>query len=271
MKLEKTIIIILILLSFFVIISTTLDPDLGWHIKSGEWIINHQQIQHHDEFSYTMAGHQWVNHEWLVDTILYLSYHHQLWIVMTILFTIISSLPFIYYTLQSKNYPELSYILLSSIILIPYLAVRPQIISFFLFFVLYLLLQKIFQSKSSPIFTLATILLFLSWANIHAGFPAGLILFAIFIISKISQSYQTHKKIIWPAKQLAIFASSILVTFINPYTYHLYSEIYHVAASEITAKYIAEWQPILSTVRPENLIYLGLTISFTIIFFKKIK
>ncbi|HEY3217377.1 MAG TPA: hypothetical protein VGK93_12885 [Candidatus Eisenbacteria bacterium] len=43
------------------------DSDTGWHIRTGDWIVDHGRVPHRDVFSYTMAGHEWFAWEWLTD------------------------------------------------------------------------------------------------------------------------------------------------------------------------------------------------------------
>ena len=48
-----------------------IDPDLWWHLKTGEYIAQHHSVPHTDPFSYTRAGEPWVAHEWLAELLLY--------------------------------------------------------------------------------------------------------------------------------------------------------------------------------------------------------
>ncbi|MFZ0760836.1 MAG: hypothetical protein WAM69_12885, partial [Candidatus Sulfotelmatobacter sp.] len=47
------------------------DPDLWWHLKTGQYIAEHESVPHADLFSYTRAGKPWVTHEWLTELLLY--------------------------------------------------------------------------------------------------------------------------------------------------------------------------------------------------------
>jgi hypothetical protein len=47
------------------------DPDVWWHLKTGEYIAAHKSVPHTDPFSYTRAGQPWVAHEWLTELGLY--------------------------------------------------------------------------------------------------------------------------------------------------------------------------------------------------------
>jgi hypothetical protein len=50
------------------------DPDMWWHLKTGEVIWNTHTIPATDLFSYTTNHHAWVDHEWLSQFILYGTY-----------------------------------------------------------------------------------------------------------------------------------------------------------------------------------------------------
>src|SRR6202521_2010662 len=47
------------------------DPDLWWHLKTGQYILAHKTVPHTDAFSYTRGGQPWVAHEWLSQLFLY--------------------------------------------------------------------------------------------------------------------------------------------------------------------------------------------------------
>ena len=45
------------------------DADVGWHIRTGEYILNHHQVPHHDLYSFSKPGAPWYAWEWLSDVI----------------------------------------------------------------------------------------------------------------------------------------------------------------------------------------------------------
>src|ERR1051326_8356476 len=45
------------------------DGDTGWHIRTGEWILDHQAVPRHDLFSFSMPGAPWTAWEWLSDVL----------------------------------------------------------------------------------------------------------------------------------------------------------------------------------------------------------
>src|SRR5229473_381856 len=47
------------------------DPDLWWHLKTGEIIWNTHSIPRTDLFSFTTNNHAWTAHEWLSQVTIY--------------------------------------------------------------------------------------------------------------------------------------------------------------------------------------------------------
>ena len=43
------------------------DGDTGWHLRTGEWILNNHQVPYTDMFSFSRPGAQWFAWEWLWD------------------------------------------------------------------------------------------------------------------------------------------------------------------------------------------------------------
>jgi hypothetical protein len=45
------------------------DADVGWHIRTGEYILRHHAVPHHDLYSFSKPGAPWFAWEWLSDVI----------------------------------------------------------------------------------------------------------------------------------------------------------------------------------------------------------
>jgi hypothetical protein len=52
------------------------DPDLWWHLRTGQWIVETGHVPHSDPFSFTRAGRAWVAHEWLSEAVFYELWKH---------------------------------------------------------------------------------------------------------------------------------------------------------------------------------------------------
>src|ERR1700733_1797561 len=45
------------------------DVDVGWHIRTGEYILDHHQVPHQNLYSFSKPGAPWYSWEWLSDVI----------------------------------------------------------------------------------------------------------------------------------------------------------------------------------------------------------
>lgn len=246
---------VLIALGFSYITAKNFDPDLGWHLRVGERIFSARAVPRADTFSHTMPGFEWVDHEWLVDAWLWRMQNQNLWEVVTIIFALLAFLPFLAWIIRAERLSWLWVIFLAALTMIPFIGVRPQMISFFLFF-------AVFEMFRSPVpkhwrWTMLPVIFFI-WANLHGGFFAGLILFSCFLVA--------YK---FPRVMLISFAASILATFINPYGWKLYGEIFTVLLSSDTAKYIQEWLSVASSGSIPILVFLAIFLALFITYWRR--
>ena len=54
--------------------NVVIDPDIGWHLRTGEWMILHHGFPHADPFSRVTGGAPWQAYSWLFDLILLKAY-----------------------------------------------------------------------------------------------------------------------------------------------------------------------------------------------------
>ena len=251
----KIIFTALIVSGFWYIAVKNLDPDMGWHLRVGEQIVNTGEIPRHDTFSHTMPGFEWVDHEWLVDAWLWRMQNLNLWWVVTAVFTALAFLPFLVWIIRAERLSWLWIIFLSALSVSPFIGVRPQIISLFLFFIVF----EMFSALGAKHWRWAVLpAIFFIWANLHGGFIAGLVLFVSFLIARK-----------FPKIALASFAASVLTAFINPYSWKLYEEILTVLLSSDTTKYIKEWLSIASSGNIPILVFLALFLALFIRYWKQ--
>lgn len=50
----------------------TADPDVFWHLKVGEWIVQNRAVPKTDVYSWSAYGQPWTAHQWLWEAIIYL-------------------------------------------------------------------------------------------------------------------------------------------------------------------------------------------------------
>jgi hypothetical protein len=137
-------------------------------------------------------------------------------------------------------------ITLAGVIMHNIVGVRPQILSFFIFFLCYELIIKHANAKHRTRILWGAPFFFFLWANLHGSFPAGLVLWGCLISGTYITNIREHKKI--PGMffaEIISFIASLLATLCTPYGIALWGEIIASATSPIL-QYVSEWQPALA-------------------------
>jgi len=247
LKIFKTIIVLLVLSYFFIVIGGRIDPDFGWHIKVGDWILQNRQVPRTDEFSHTMYGYQWIDHEWAMNALLFAAIENNLGLLVNFAFSLLATIPFAYWIFRARSYASFFPLLIGVFAISSFVAVRPAVISFVLFFVLYEILNARYGQrgfKRGPYFFAAILLFIWFWANIHAGFIVGIALVCLFVISDHGERFFYSRK--FDVKKfggdICLVAGCFLVSLINPYGYGVFEEILRIMRSSEVYMYIMEWR-----------------------------
>ena len=154
------------------------DPDLWWHLRTGQWIVETGHVPHTDPFSFTRAGHPWVPHEWLSDVVFYELWKHGGAATLIVFSAIVTTAGFMLLYLRCLAYGAKSHwaaaaTALGALAAAPSWGVRPQMFTFTL---ASLLLWLIESGEHLPRRLLWIPPLFLLWLNLHAGFALAPVL-----------------------------------------------------------------------------------------------
>lgn len=236
-------------LLFFLRAYFSLDPDFGWHLKMGEFILSHG-IPSHDPFSYTMSSFPFVDHEWGLNVLIYTLYKSIGWLGLAIIFSIIPLLAIsIVFRFRSREFLALP-ILLCGFSLLFFSGIRTQEITWLMYSVLIVVLfNEKFYKKLRIFFPL----FFLLWANLHGGFALGIFTYFLFLVLKV---WKEKKIEIW---DFAIFTLSVVATLANPYGAGLWGEIYMQMSDSSLRWTVGEWTPAVVSFYPSLWFFFALS------------
>ncbi len=262
-----------------------LDPDLGWHLKVGEEILQSNHIPELQKYMWTLEGQNWVDHEWLLNLITYSIFQNFGYIALSIFFALIPLLGFILLNIHFKKkyiQSSLSGIFIAIIqifglfVCLPHFGIRMQEITFLFLIILFIIIDSL-EIKQKISTSILTILLFFLWACLHAGFLIGLfVLFFklaidIFIFLINIKNTDSNIKILEAKKIKFLSATAILsflITLLTPYGLNLYKFLYDYKNS-FYKSHIQEWLSPLAFIPLQytKLFYIALTIVAIIFIF----
>jgi len=204
------------------------DADTGYHIRAGEYIIDNLNVPSHDLFSHVTPPLEWTAHEWLSEVILALIHRATgltgVVVAMAILIAFVHVI-----LLRFLRVSGISIIVAACIValsagasIIHWLA-RPHIFSLLLILIWYIILDTYQYKKKNYLYLLLPLMLL--WVNLHGGFIAGFMLFAVYIAGNVlmaifrkEERYEKTSKI----KTLSIyFILCLLITLVNPKGYEI--------------------------------------------------
>ena len=150
----------------------TTDPDLWWHLRTGQWIVETGHIPHVDPFSFTRRGQPWVAHEWLSEIVFYKLWKYLGFSGLIVFSAMITSAGFmlLFFRCPGKRHWAAGATVMGALASAPSWGVRPQM---FTFTMACLLLWLIERGEERPRLLFWIPPLFLLWLNLHAGFALG--------------------------------------------------------------------------------------------------
>lgn len=226
------------------------DYDWGWHYKYGEYFFKNGQLLMSDPFSWSMAGYQWVNHEWLYDLLLYTLFNAVSFTGLSIIGAAIAVLTFhfairgIKVRFLEKGVLAFFYGYLISGVL--FQSIRSQVIGLLFMALTMYFVRLCFQKNKKILLVFPPF--FLLWANLHGTFAFGLLIVALALGQSFIYSLEKKSKGTFVLDKYVLlfglsFIVSVAVTFINPYTYHVYLEVLRHFSNPLLPL-ITEWTPV---------------------------
>jgi hypothetical protein len=235
----------------FMFVGTGLDdPDIWWHMRNVAYLLQHHQLPSHDMYSFTVAGHAWVSHEWLSEIPFYLAYRAFGLAglkVITFLILDVLFLCLLYLCYQeSRNFKaSIAACCFSTFLATVSYGPRTILFGYVYLVILLIILQRFRQRGDAPLWVIPP--LFCLWINTHGSWSLGLILFFLIAGSGlIGASWGRIDSVRWSAPQrrklILTAAASIAALLINPFGWRLVFYPFDLAFNQrLNITHVAEW------------------------------
>lgn len=224
------------------------DPDVWWHLRSGQEIVASHHVPRRDIFSYTRYGQAWIAHEWLSEVIFFLIFRAASWAGLMVAFAGVIAGTFLLLYRQCAGRPYIAGLMvaLGAMATVPSWGVRPQMFSMLLAAVFLWLLDKARRHDPAQLrFLWWMPLLMLLWVNLHGGFLLGPALMAITLAGWALEAWLGVAK--WPEARARVLrlggalAACVAVIPLNPNGLELYRYPFQTLQARTIVNYIVEW------------------------------
>jgi hypothetical protein len=227
------------------------DSDTGWHIRTGEVILQSGGVPVVDPFSFTMSGQPWIAWEWLSDVIMALAHHigglaGVVWVAMLLLGM---TSVVVYKEAVAESGHRLIAISLTWLAMsastIHWLA-RPHLVTPLMAAVFCRVLNSA-EKKQNPARLWSLPLLTILWANLHGGFFVGIVLICTYAVGTGAEELllgSSENLWVGSRKYLLAAAACALASLVNPYGYRLHIHIAQYLGTSFYFARISEFQSI---------------------------
>jgi len=227
------------------------DSDLGWHLRTGQWIWQHAALPVTDPFSAYGAGRPWVAYSWLFEVLLYGLYR---WLsltgVMVYVVALTTLIAVCLHRLISRVQPNfaIGYAMtaVGLLAMAPMYVPRPWLFTI-LFFIL--AVDIVLEARSSPANWRLWLLppIFAIWANIHVQFVYGFLVLALAtlepLLNRLFKCQTTEGTNALVRKDIGIATLGCLAaTLVNPYGWKVYQVIAEYAVQRTPFGFVQELQ-----------------------------
>ncbi|MGI6523788.1 MAG: hypothetical protein ACOX2O_00620 [Bdellovibrionota bacterium] len=234
----------------------TSDPGFGWHLATGDWIINNLKLPTEDPF--LSISRPWIVEQWLAEVIMSASFRLGGWSALYLLTIIVYLFSFtvLLYHFASHIVKDLLAVSLSCFLAFKlgqvHFLSRPVMFSFPCFIVvcsqIFILLRAIKTGQSDGIkkaFNKAYLYIPITlavWVNLHPSFMLGLAVCVLLPLALVLDRIILHAKIVIPYKYITILLIlAFCATLLNPYGFKLHYLAFSVNNSEFIKSLFNEW------------------------------
>lgn len=223
---------------------TVYEPDLGWQLAAGRWIVQNHHVPSADVFSYTARGREWI-YPALSEIILYLTYQAGGYALISWLSAAACVLT-VFLLISRRNALATVLAILAVPLIADRTAPRAEMFTTVLFAAFVWLLWRYFQRSRGPLWLLPVLMLL--WVNLHLGFVAGIAICVGYVLLEIGELpfLDRRRAALQRLRDAAPWLiAAVLASFLNPWgpkTYLALERQNQVMSTH--ALWIAEWSPV---------------------------
>ncbi len=238
-------------------LSALSNSDLWWHLRTGLWILQKHAVPHSGLFSQS-PDQPWTSSNWGYDALVALAYRaldlRAIPVLQMVFKFSLAGITFLLAGgLRGRFWSAAALSAVAQYILGGVLP-GPTCCSIISLGVELLLLTRSRETHSiRPLFWLPA--LFLLWANLDAQFVYGMVLLVLFLAASLLRRSAT----VAPATAGILASVCLIVTFITPYTYHLYG-VFFASVTNAANRYLPDFKA-MNFHRPQDYVLMLLTMA----------
>ncbi len=239
------------------------DPDLWWHLRSGQEILRLGHLVRYDPYSYSAPGHLWLNEEWLSDVVMAAAFNllgvfglHLMKLACAAV--TIAMLSMAAGETGATPLAQFGILIVAAIAITLHMQFRPQLFTFAFAATLMWMLARDSYRRKGPLWPAIPMLAL--WANLHGAFLLGIFVLATYATIAGAQDLLAGRGWNRALRLYSITACAMLATLATPYGILIWEFLVNALTDPLLRSAITEWFPLYKQVavnlnRPAMLIY----------------
>jgi hypothetical protein len=231
------------------------DGDVGWHIRTGEYILDHHAVPRHDLYSFSKPDAPWYAWEWLTDVIDG-SLHRLAGLKGIVLLAGVVIATFATTLMRRMVWRDVHLFVAMVVALVGvgsasiHFLARPHIFTLLLLSISVWMIDADRKNPGGKIWWLVP--LTVVWTNLHGGFLALIAVLGLATVGTIVEAWTGHARWYMALRYAVLTAACAMASLVNPYGYHLHQHVGEYLRSDWIRSVIQEFQS--PSFRNENML-----------------
>lgn len=226
-----------------------LDADAGWHMRTGQYILDHHAVPHQDLYSFSKPGAAWYAWEWGSD-VLFGWLQRLAGLKAVVLFTGVILAGFATTLMRRMIWRGVHVFVALAVALLSvgaasiHFLARPHIFTLLFLSISVWLIQADREKQGRRIWLLVPLTVL--WTNLHGGFLALIALLGLCAIGTAVEAFAAKE--VWgglwwrnAGRYLGLAAACAAASLVNPYGYKLHQHMYQYLRSDWIKTVIQEF------------------------------
>lgn len=221
------------------------DGDTGWHIRTGQWILEHRQFVYQDLFSFTRQGESWFAWEWLSD-VLFALLHQAGGLHAVALFgmaagAVFCGIVFRHMVWQGANVwiaLPLAFVAFGCVTL--HLLARPHLFTLLLVPAAVWWIEADRRRPTARIWLLVPVAVV--WTNLHGGWLALIALLGLASAGLAAESLLGDRQWGLARRYAVLTAACAAASLLNPYGWRLHAHIWQYLRADYILNTVGEFR-----------------------------
>lgn len=221
------------------------DGDTGWHIRTGDWILQHRQFVSGDMFSFTKPGQPWFAWEWLSEVVFSLL-HSTAGMKGILLFGILCSALFCGLIFRHMVWRGANVFIALPLALMGFgsatvhLLARPHLWTLLLVAGSSWLIQADLRRPTKWIWALVP--LTAVWTNLHGGWLSLIAIEGLVVAGTALEAWQGAAEWATAKRYLTLVPACLAASLLNPYGWHLHAHMLEYLQANWIKDMVSEFQ-----------------------------